>query len=140
MDSPFISNSGEPFKVFESEDGQTYTELKTSQMILAVLNLYQPNPSMGHVLWEEDLRRFNEVAKCLEEENPRHGYYIITPEQFNVVRKVCLWRMPVMGTGWARNLEHLLAALDGLPTEEPILEDVEEVASELIKSISPLEE
>lgn len=126
---PFLTRKGEPFKLVRDPDNPDATEDLTNPMfLLSVLEQYQP--TQGQVLSNAEMRKMNQLQDVLEGVGgnvlPEDGIFVIEDSLWEVAKKVCDWRLPLMGSGWARSGPPCLDMLDGLPTEDPRVQESED--------------
>lgn len=107
---PFKNIKNEPFQLTTRIDGkeETVKEANTKDILLACLNLYQPNPQLGHFLSIQELRTLNKVFDALEGK-PENKHLKFEDTEFEILKKVVLWYAPFFSPRNAPLIEDMLS-------------------------------
>jgi hypothetical protein len=128
VDDMFLAETGNPFKLIVSE-GVAPVDSTTTDLLLTIINSFQP--AQGQILSLDEIRKMNEAAKMFEKKHGvsnrfhygGHGsvgdLYTLEDAHWSVLKKICEWRMPVMGSGWTRSAPTMIDLLESLSTEDP---------------------
>lgn len=106
-----ITIQDNPFMVV---DNGIHREGNLNEILLTVLNTYEPNPKLNQVLPVAQLRQLFKIMDLLE--TPLSNYPL-EDMQFELLKTVLEWTMPIMGVAWRRIAPAILDLVSDAPTE-----------------------
>lgn len=120
-DAPFIAASGKQFRIHSSETD--FKEVTVVEFLKTVMDNFNPNAQLGHVLKVKEIGQFNEVAKILDNfvdtEIESESPIVLEQAHVDILKKICEWALPIMPGGFMRQAPGVVALLDAIPKEKP---------------------
>ena len=129
----FTKHSGKPFLYDDTESEVAEHEATISEVLSLALNFYDKQHLLfvirdSKALSPKETEAFNDALTILEADPTEGQYHALAPEQFDIVKKVVGWAVPLMS--WWRGLPTLEELLNRAPNKLPTGDHVGEPPDE----------